>query len=52
MNVADNMSYSLRLRRAPKDRIRGAVKSAADTLGLGQLLERRPRGESNAPFRG
>src|SRR5688500_16922381 len=43
MSVADNMSYSLRLRRAPKDRIVGAVRSAAETLGLGQLLERRPR---------
>src|SRR5688572_7623605 len=43
MNVADNMSYSLRLRRAPKDRIVAAVRNAAETLGLGQLLERRPR---------
>jgi multiple sugar transport system ATP-binding protein len=43
MNVADNMSYSLRLRRAPKDRIVAAVRGAAETLGLGQLLERRPR---------
>ncbi|HWT29623.1 MAG TPA: sn-glycerol-3-phosphate ABC transporter ATP-binding protein UgpC, partial [Propylenella sp.] len=43
MNVADNMSYSLRLKRAPKERIAEAVRIAAGTLGLEALLERRPR---------
>jgi multiple sugar transport system ATP-binding protein len=43
MNVADNMSYSLRLKRAPKERIAEAVRIAAGTLGLDALLERRPR---------
>jgi multiple sugar transport system ATP-binding protein len=43
MNVAENMSYSLRLRRTPKQRIAEAVRTAAETLGLGELLHRRPR---------
>ena len=43
MNVADNMSYSLRLKRASKERIADAVRTAAATLGLGELLDRRPR---------
>jgi multiple sugar transport system ATP-binding protein len=43
MSVADNMSYSLRLRRTPKERVTEAVRGAAETLGLGQLLERRPK---------
>src|SRR4051812_13316960 len=43
MTVAGNMSYSLRLRRASKELIAGKVLSAAATLGLDTLLERRPR---------
>jgi multiple sugar transport system ATP-binding protein len=43
MTVADNMSYSLRLRRTPKERVAEAIRGAAETLGLGQLLERRPK---------
>jgi multiple sugar transport system ATP-binding protein len=43
MTVAGNMSYSLRLRRAAKELIAGKVASAAATLGLENLLERRPR---------
>jgi multiple sugar transport system ATP-binding protein len=43
MTVAGNMSYSLRLRRAAKEVIAGKVASAAATLGLDTLLERRPR---------
>src|SRR3989337_2592039 len=31
MNVAENMSYGLRLRRAPKDRLPPAAGAAADT---------------------
>src|SRR6185503_7585310 len=33
MNVADNMGYSLRLRRTPREKIAAAVKQAADMLG-------------------
>jgi multiple sugar transport system ATP-binding protein len=43
MNVADNMSYSLRLRRTGKDKIADAVGNAARILGLQTLLDRRPR---------
>ncbi len=43
MNVAGNMSYSLRLRKVAKDGIAKAVASAASKLGLDPLLERRPK---------
>ncbi len=43
MNVAGNMSYSLRLRKTAKEKIASAVAGAAAKLGLDPLLERRPR---------
>ncbi|ACM31349.1 sn-glycerol-3-phosphate ABC transporter ATP-binding protein UgpC [Agrobacterium rhizogenes] len=43
MSVADNMSYSLRLRKTPKERIATAISGAAKTLGLDALLQRRPK---------
>jgi multiple sugar transport system ATP-binding protein len=43
MNVAGNMSYSLKLRKTAKDKIASAVAGAASKLGLDALLERRPR---------
>ncbi|MEP0325223.1 ABC transporter ATP-binding protein [Bauldia litoralis] len=43
MNVFNNQSFSLRLRRMAKDDIRDRVNRAAKTLGLEQLLERYPR---------
>ncbi|KNY15579.1 glycerol-3-phosphate ABC transporter ATP-binding protein [Shinella sp. SUS2] len=43
MSVADNMSYSLKLRRTAKEKIASAVGNAASKLGLDPLLERRPR---------
>jgi len=43
MNVANNMSYSLRLRKQAKDKIASAVNGAASKLGLDPLLERRPK---------
>ena len=43
MSVADNMSYSLKLRRTAKEKIASAVGNAAAKLGLDPLLERRPR---------
>jgi len=43
MNVAGNMSYSLRLRKMAKDSIAKAVANAAAKLGLDPLLERRPK---------
>jgi multiple sugar transport system ATP-binding protein len=43
MTVADNMSFSLRLRGAPKAEIDTRVKRAAEILGLSALLGRFPR---------
>lgn len=43
MSVADNMSYSLRLRKTAKDKIASAVSGAAAKLGLDPFLERRPK---------
>ncbi len=43
MSVAQNMSYSLRLRRTPRERVASAVSAAAAKLGLEPLLERRPK---------
>ena len=43
MTVAENMSYSLRLRRTAKERIAAAISGAASKLGLDALMERRPR---------
>ena len=43
MSVDENMSYSLRLRKAGTERIRQAVDGAAAILGLADYLERRPK---------
>jgi len=43
MTVAQNMGFSLMLRGASKAEIAKRVNSAADILGLGNLLERYPR---------
>src|SRR5438105_1738755 len=43
MTVADNMSFSLKLRGAPKSEIEDRVMRAADILGLDHLLARYPR---------
>ncbi|MFP3802367.1 ATP-binding cassette domain-containing protein, partial [Paraburkholderia sp. SIMBA_027] len=43
MSVADNMSYSLRLRRSTKETIAAAVAGASAKLGLDPYLARRPK---------
>ena len=43
MTVADNMSFGLKLRRMPRHLIEARVKDAAENLGIGELLDRRPR---------
>ena len=43
MNVAGNMSYSLKLRKIAKEKIAAAVAGASSKLGLDPLLERRPK---------
>ncbi|SDR46649.1 carbohydrate ABC transporter ATP-binding protein, CUT1 family [Rhizobiales bacterium GAS113] len=43
MSVRDNMSYSLKLKRSPREAIAEAVRKAGAKLGLDALLERKPR---------
>ena len=43
MSVYDNMAFGLKLRKMPKAEIDGRVKKAADILGIGQLLNRKPK---------
>ncbi len=43
MSVYDNMAFSLKLRKLPKDDIDQKVKDAAKTLEIDELLERKPK---------
>ena len=43
MSVADNISFGLKLRKMPKDEIKRRVDAAAKTLGLEELMDRRPK---------
>ena len=43
MTVFENIAFGLRARRAPKSEIRRRVESAGQALGLGDLLQRKPR---------
>jgi multiple sugar transport system ATP-binding protein len=43
MSVYDNMAFGLKLRKTPKTEIDARVKKAADILGIGHLLDRKPR---------
>jgi multiple sugar transport system ATP-binding protein len=43
MTVADNMAFSMKLRKAPQSEIDERVKKAAGILGLEKLLDRYPR---------
>jgi len=43
MSVYDNMAFGLKLRKTPKEEIDKRVKDAADILGTGTLLERKPK---------
>ena len=43
MTVADNMSFSLKLKGVPKSEIAGKVAKAAEILDLGHLVDRYPR---------
>jgi multiple sugar transport system ATP-binding protein len=42
MKVWDNLAFALKLRRTPKVELRKQVGSVAQTLGLEQLVERKP----------
>ena len=43
LTVYDNIAFSLRLKKAPKDEIDRRVKDAARILGLEQFLDKKPR---------
>ena len=43
MSVYDNMAFGLKLRKTPKTEIDKRVKEAADMLGIGHLLDRKPK---------
>src|SRR4030043_222311 len=43
MSVYDNMAFGLRLRKTPRGEIGRRVRESAETLGIEQLLERKPR---------
>ncbi len=43
MTVFDNMAFGLKLRKVPRDEIKRRVEKAANTLGITELLNRKPR---------
>jgi len=43
LSVYDNMAFGLKLRKVPKEEIKRRVNEAADTLGIRELLDRKPR---------
>jgi multiple sugar transport system ATP-binding protein len=43
MNVYDNMAFGLKMRRVPQAEIDRRVKEAAEILGIGSLLQRKPK---------
>ena len=43
MSVYDNMAFGLKLRKTPKAEIDKKVKEAAEVLGIGQFLDRKPK---------
>jgi multiple sugar transport system ATP-binding protein len=42
LNVAENIAFGLRIRKAPKSEIKSSVDEVANILGLTEYLERRP----------
>ena len=43
MNVFDNLSFGLKMRQVPKNEINTRVQAVARTLGLSELLQRKPK---------
>jgi multiple sugar transport system ATP-binding protein len=43
MTVYENLAFGLRMKRLPGEEVRRRVGTAADLLGIGELLERRPK---------
>jgi len=42
-SVFENMAFGLKIRRMPREEIRRRVRDAAEVLGIGHLLERKPK---------
>lgn len=51
MTVFQNMAFGLKMRRVPKSEIEKKIKGVADTLGLAQLLWRKPAALSGGECR-
>jgi multiple sugar transport system ATP-binding protein len=43
LTVRENIAFGLKLRKVPKEEVRRRVEDAAHTLGLDQLLDKKPR---------
>ena len=43
MTIAENIAYPLRVRKTSRSEIPGRVQKVADLLGIGELMERRPK---------
>jgi len=43
MSVYDNMAFALKLRKVKKEEIKNRVQSAAEALGIAELLDRKPK---------
>ncbi len=43
MTVYENMAFGLEMRKTPKEEIRRRVQEAAEILGIGELLHRKPK---------
>ena len=43
MTVFENLAFGLKLRKTPKEEIKRRVNEAAEILGIGELLTRKPR---------
>jgi multiple sugar transport system ATP-binding protein len=43
MSVYDNLAFGLRNKKVPETKIRKAIDGAAEILGLGSLMQRKPR---------
>jgi multiple sugar transport system ATP-binding protein len=52
LTVYDNIAFGLRLKKMPKPEIEARVQKAADLLGLGDYLKRKPRALSGGQRHG
>src|SRR5687768_7313637 len=43
MTVRENIEFGLKIRKTPKEEMQRKVAEASDTLGIGHLLQRKPK---------